>query len=37
LWMQSFRVQVGPFTDLTEVGTAQKSLAASGFKTHLVK
>jgi cell division septation protein DedD len=37
LWMQSFRVQVGPFTDLGEVDTAQKSLASQGFKTHLVK
>ncbi len=37
LWMQSFHVQVGPFTDLGEVDTAQKSLASQGFKTHLVK
>jgi cell division septation protein DedD/predicted Ser/Thr protein kinase len=37
LWMQSFRVQVGPFADMKEVETAQKSLAAQGFKTHLVK
>jgi cell division septation protein DedD/predicted Ser/Thr protein kinase len=37
LWMQSFHVQVGPFSDLGEVDTAQKSLASQGFKTHLVK
>ena len=37
LWVQSFHVQVGPFTDMREVETAQKGLAAQGFKTHLVK
>ncbi len=37
LWMQSFHVQVGPFTDMKEVETAQKGLVAQGFKTHLVK
>jgi len=37
LWMQSFHVQVGPFKDPKELGDAQQSLAARGFKPHLVK
>jgi cell division septation protein DedD len=37
LWMQSFHVQVGPFKDPKELGDAQQSLAARGFKPHRVK
>ncbi len=37
LWIQSFHVQVGPFSDSKAVAEAQQSLAAKGFKSHLVK
>lgn len=37
LWMQSYRVQVGPYTDLKEMETDRLRLAAQGFKSHPVK
>jgi cell division protein FtsN len=37
LWMQSYRVQVGPYTDAKEMEAAQQRLATQGFKSHPVK
>jgi serine/threonine protein kinase/class 3 adenylate cyclase len=36
LWMQSYRVQVGPYATQKDVAEAQQSLVAQGFKTHPV-
>lgn len=36
LWVQSYRVQVGPYASPQELAEAQKSLAAHGFKAHPV-
>ena len=36
LWAQSFRVQVGPYTDPKEIEAARQSLSSHGFKSHLV-
>lgn len=37
LWMQSYHVQVGPYTDPKEMEAAQQRLAKQGFKAHPVK
>jgi cell division protein FtsN len=38
LWkLQSFHVEVGPFTTSSEVDDAEKKLIAQGFKPHIVK
>jgi cell division protein FtsN len=36
LWAQSFRVQVGPYTDSKDIDAARHSLSSHGFKSHLV-
>ncbi len=36
LWTQSFRVQVGPYTDSKDIDAARHSLSSHGFKSHLV-
>jgi serine/threonine protein kinase/class 3 adenylate cyclase len=36
LWMQSYRVQVGPYSSQKEAAEAQQSLAAQGFKARRV-
>jgi cell division septation protein DedD len=36
LWLQSFHVQVGPYSNPQELAEAQKSLAVHGFKSHPV-
>ncbi|HKV47214.1 MAG TPA: protein kinase [Candidatus Acidoferrales bacterium] len=37
LWMQSYRVEVGPFKTLTALETAERTLSDKGFKPHAVK
>jgi cell division protein FtsN len=37
LWIQSYHVQVGPFTNPTDVEAAQRSLVLQGFKPHPAK
>jgi serine/threonine protein kinase/cell division protein FtsN len=37
LWVQSYHVQVGPYTSPKDIDDAQQSLASHGFKSHLVK
>ncbi|MGH9573727.1 MAG: SPOR domain-containing protein, partial [Candidatus Acidiferrales bacterium] len=37
LWMQSYRVEVGPFKTLSALETAEKTLSDKGFKPHAVK
>jgi predicted Ser/Thr protein kinase/cell division protein FtsN len=37
LWMQSYRVEVGPFKTLNALESAEARLAADGFKSHAVK
>lgn len=37
LWIQSYHVQVGPFTNPTDVEAAQRSLTLQGFKPHPAK
>ena len=37
LWMHSYKVQVGPFANQSDVEAAQRSLAAQDFKSNLVK
>ncbi len=37
LWVQSYHVQVGPYTDPKEMEAARRRLATQGFKTHAVK
>jgi cell division protein FtsN len=37
LWMHSYKVQVGPFANQSDVAAAQRSLAAQDFKSNLVK
>jgi cell division septation protein DedD len=37
LWMQSYRVQVGPYTDAKEMEADRLRLVAQGFKSHPVK
>src|SRR5207302_4817145 len=37
LWVQSYHVQVGPYTDRKEMEAARSRLATQGFKTHAVK
>jgi hypothetical protein len=34
LWMETFHVEVGPFTSSTDMAEAQKQLSAKGFKPH---
>jgi cell division protein FtsN len=34
LWMETFHVEVGPFTSSTDMAEAQKELSAKGFKPH---
>ena len=34
LWMETFHVEVGPFTNSTDMADAQKELSAKGFKPH---
>jgi len=34
LWMETFHVEVGPFTNSTDMAEAQRQLAAKGFKPH---
>jgi hypothetical protein len=36
LWAQSYHVEVGPYTDQKDITVARQSLAAHGFKAHLV-
>ncbi len=36
LWIQSYRVQVGPFVNKEEMAEAQKNLASHGYKAHPV-
>lgn len=36
LWMQSYRVQVGPYSSQKEAAEAQQSLAAQGFKARRI-
>lgn len=36
LWMQSYRVQVGPFASKEEMAEAQKNLSSHGYKAHPV-
>jgi serine/threonine protein kinase len=37
LWMDSFHVEVGPFTNSVDEAAAQKELSAKGYKSHPVK
>ena len=37
LWMQSYKVEVGPFKTLAALEEAETSLEAKGFKSHAVK
>jgi serine/threonine protein kinase len=37
LWMQSYQVRVGPYTDSKTLEIARKDLVSQGFKPHLVK
>jgi cell division protein FtsN len=37
LWMQSYHVQVGPYTNAAEMEAAEKQLTAQNFKPHPVK
>ena len=37
LWMHSYKVQVGPFANQSDVEAAQRSLASQDFKSNLVK
>jgi serine/threonine protein kinase len=37
LWIQSYHVQVGPYTNSTDAEAAQKSLTLQGFKPHPAK
>ncbi len=37
LWLQSYRVQVGPYTNPKDITEAQQSLSSQGFKAHPVK
>jgi len=37
LWMQSYQVRVGPYTDPRDMEAARESLASQGFKPHPVK
>jgi hypothetical protein len=37
LWMESYHVEVGPFTNSVDMANAQKELTAKGFKPHPVK
>jgi SPOR domain len=37
LWMQSYHVEVGPYTNPGEIEAAQRSLASQNFTSHLVK
>jgi len=37
LWMQSYRVRVGPYANQTDIEAAESSLAAHDFTSHLVK
>ena len=37
LWLQSYHVQVGPYSSPAEIEAAQKSLAAQNFESHVVK
>jgi cell division septation protein DedD len=37
LWVQSYHVQVGPYTDRKEMEAARSRLATQGFKTRAVK
>jgi serine/threonine-protein kinase len=37
LWMESYHVEVGPFTNSVDMANAQKELSSKGFKPHPVK
>jgi class 3 adenylate cyclase/cell division protein FtsN len=37
LWVQSYQVRVGPYTDPQDVENARQALIAQGFKPHAVK
>jgi hypothetical protein len=37
LWMESYHVEVGPFTNSVDMANAQKELTTKGYKTHAVK
>jgi cell division protein FtsN len=37
LWMQSYHVSVGPYSDAKEMEAAENALTAKGFKPHPVK
>ena len=37
LWMESYHVEVGPFTNSVDMANAQKELTAKGYKAHPVK
>ena len=37
LWMQSYHVQVGPYTASEQIDNAQKRLADQGITSHIVK
>lgn len=37
LWIKSYRVEVGPFANSTDLNATQQHLAEQGFKSHLVK
>jgi len=36
LWAQSYRVEVGPYSDPKEIETARRELVLNGYKPHLV-
>ncbi len=37
LWMQTYRVQVGPYVNSDQIDHAQEQLTEQGFKSHIVK